>query len=48
MWSNNSNMKKQTKILVVMILSFLIASSLWVASNLKKMSDLDIFDIEED
>ena len=41
-------MKKQTKILVVMILSFLIASSLWVASNLKKMSDLDIFDIEED
>ena len=41
-------MKKQIKILVVMILSFLIASSLWAASNLKKMSDLDIFGIEED
>lgn len=41
-------MKKQTKILVVMILSFLTAISLWAASNFKKMSDLDIFNIEED
>jgi len=41
-------MKKQTKILIVMVLSFLTASTLWAASNFKKMSDLDIFNIEED
>jgi hypothetical protein len=41
-------MKNKTKILILMLLSFLTAISLWAASNFKKMSDLDIFDIEED
>ena len=41
-------MKKKTKVLVLIILSFLTAISLWAASNFKKMSDLDIFDIEFD
>lgn len=40
-------MKKKTKILILVILSFLTALSLWIASNLKELSDLDIFDIEE-
>jgi hypothetical protein len=48
MWSNDSNMKKKTKILVLVILSLLTAVSLWAASNFKKMSELDIFNIEED
>lgn len=48
MWSNDSNMKKKTKILILMALSFLTALSIWVASNLKKLSDLDIFDIDEE
>ena len=48
MWSNDSNMKKKTKILILVILSFLTALSLWVASNLKRLSDLDIFDIDEE
>jgi hypothetical protein len=46
MWSNDSNMKKKTKILI--LLSFLTAVTLWAASNLKRISDLDIFDVEED
>lgn len=41
-------MKKKTKILVLVILSLLTAVSLWAASNFKKMSELDIFNIEED
>ena len=40
-------MKKKTKVLILIILSFLTAVTLWVASNLKTISDLDIFDIEE-
>ena len=48
MWSNGSNMKKNTKILILLILSFLTAVTLWAASNLKKISDLDIFDVEDD
>ena len=48
MWSNDSNMKKKTKILILVALSFLTAVTLWVASNLKKISDLDVFNIEED
>jgi len=41
-------MKKNTKILILVILSFLTAVTLWAASNLKKISDLDIFDVEDD
>ena len=48
MWSNDSNMKKKTKIIILITLSFLTAVSLWTAANFKKISDLDIFDIEED
>ena len=48
MWWNNNKMKKNTKILILIILSFLTAVTLWAASNLKKISDLDIFDVEED
>ncbi len=40
-------MKKKTKILILIILSLLTAMTLWVASNLKKISELNIFDIEE-
>jgi hypothetical protein len=48
MWSNDSNMKKKTKILILITLSFLTAVTLWAASSLKRISDLDIFDVEED
>ena len=48
MWSNKNKMKKKTKIIVLIILSFLTAVSLWAAANFKKMSDLDIFDVEDD
>jgi uncharacterized membrane protein len=48
MWRNDSNMKNKTKIIILILLSFLTAVSLWTAANFKKISDLDIFDIEED
>jgi hypothetical protein len=48
MWSNNNKMKKKTKVIVLIVLSFLTALSLWAAANFKKMSDLNIFNIEED
>ncbi len=41
-------MKKKTKILILVILSFFTALFIWVASNLKKLSDLDFFDIEKE
>jgi len=41
-------MKKKTKIIILIILSFLTAVTLWVAANFKKIFDLDIFDIEDD
>ena len=41
-------MKKNIKIIILVMLSFLTASALWAASSFKKMSDLDVFDIEED
>lgn len=41
-------MKKKTKILILITLSFLTAVMLWAASNLKRISDLDIFNVEED
>jgi hypothetical protein len=48
MWSNNNKMKKKTKIIILIFLFFLTAVSLWTAANFKKISDLNIFDIEED
>jgi hypothetical protein len=41
-------MKNKTKILVLMILSFLTFIFLWAVNDFKKMSDLDILNIEED
>ena len=41
-------MKKKTKIVILIVLSFLTAVSLWAAANFKKISDSDIFNIEED
>jgi len=41
-------MTKKTKVIILISLSFLTSLTLWLASNLKKMSDLDIFDIEEE
>lgn len=41
-------MKKNTKLIILIILSFLTAATLWAASNLKKISDLDVFDIEDE
>jgi hypothetical protein len=41
-------MKKKTKIIILIFLSFSTAVLLWTAANLKKISDLDIFDIEKD
>jgi hypothetical protein len=41
-------MKKKTKILILISLSISTATTLWIASNLKKISDLDFFDIEKD
>jgi len=48
MWSNNNKMKNKIKITILIVLFFLTAVSLWTAANFKKMSDLDIFNIEED
>jgi len=41
-------MKKKTKIIILVTLSFLTAVTLWAASNLTRISDLDIFNVEED
>jgi hypothetical protein len=48
MWSNDNNMKKKTKLLILITLSFFTALFIWAASNLKKLSDLDLFDIDEE
>ena len=41
-------MKKRIIILVVAGISMLVAYSLFFASNLSKLADLDVFDIEDD
>jgi len=40
-------MKKKTKILILIAISILTATTLWIKFNLKKISDLDFFDIEK-
>jgi hypothetical protein len=47
MWSNNSKMKKKIIILILSTISILVAISLFFASRLSQLSDLDLFDIEE-
>ena len=41
-------MKKKIVILVLSIISIIIAINLFFASRLSQLSDLDLFDIEED
>ena len=48
MWSNNSKMKNKVIILILSTISVLVAISLFFASRLSQLSDLDLFDIEED
>jgi hypothetical protein len=48
MWSNNRKMKKKIIILILSTISILVAISLFFASRLSKLSDLDLFSIEED
>jgi hypothetical protein len=48
MWNNNNKMKKKIVILTLSIISALVAISLFFASRLSQLSDLDLFDIEED
>jgi hypothetical protein len=48
MWNNNNKMKQKIVILTLSILSALVAISLFFASRLSQLSDLDLFDIEKD
>ena len=48
MWSNDSNMKKKIIILILLAISALVAINLFFASRLSQLSELDLFDIEED
>ena len=48
MWSNNNKMKKKIIILTLSFISALVAISLFFASRLSQLSNLDLFDIEED
>jgi hypothetical protein len=41
-------MKKKITILALSIISILVAINLFFASRLSQLSDLDLFDIEED
>jgi hypothetical protein len=48
MWKNGSKMKKKIIILILTLISASIAFSLFFASRLSKLSDLDLFDIEDE
>ena len=48
MWSNSNKMKKKIIILIMSAISIFIAINLFFASRLSQLSDLDLFDIEED
>ncbi len=48
MWSNNSKMKKKIIILTLSTISIFVTISLFFASRLSQLSDLDLFDVEED
>jgi hypothetical protein len=48
MWRNSSKMKKKIIILILTLISASIALSLFFASKLSKLSDLDLFDIEDE
>jgi len=48
MWRNNSKMKKKIIILTLSTISALVAISMFFASRLSQLSELDLFDIKED
>jgi hypothetical protein len=48
MWRNNRKMKKKIIILILTLISASIAFSLFFASRLSELSDLDLFDIEDE
>jgi hypothetical protein len=48
MWSKSRKMKKKIIILILTLISTSVAISLFFASRLSKLSELDLFDIEED
>jgi len=48
MWSHKNKMKKKIIILILSVISIFIAINLFFASRLSELSDLDLFDIEED
>jgi hypothetical protein len=48
MWRITDKMKKRVIILVVAGISMLVAFSLFFASKLSNLADLDLFDIEDD
>jgi cell division protein FtsB len=48
MWGEYSKMKKKIIILILAIFSSLIAFSLFFASKISQLSDLDLFDIEDE
>jgi hypothetical protein len=48
MWGEYSKMKKKIIILILAIISSIVAGSLFFASRMSKLSELDLFDIEQD
>jgi hypothetical protein len=48
MWGEYSKMKKKIIILMLAAISSIIAFSLFFASRMSKLSELDLFDIEQD
>ena len=48
MWGHGFGMKKKIIILVLILISMGVSFSLFFASKLSKLSDLDLFDIEDE
>jgi hypothetical protein len=48
MWGEYSKMKKKIIVLTLAAISSIIAFSLFFASRMSKLSELDLFDIEQD
>jgi hypothetical protein len=47
-WGKYFKMKKKMIILILAVISSIVAFSLFFASRMSKLSELDLFDIEED
>ncbi len=48
MWKDDNKMKKRIIILILTLISATVAFSLFFASRLSSLSDLDLFDIEDE